>query len=144
MGKYLNGQKEINYEDSSSSLINFIDGYPDGEWVFKDTDGTVFRNSDFKRGVKDGYDTYYYANGNKRLVAKYVKGLQHGKQEMYYHTGIVGGVFYCKEGKKHGIETWYTEYDKSIIKYKAYYLENEQVDSLVYFNSVKNRLNFTM
>lgn len=136
-GDYLEGQKKIINKDGSTSLVSFINGFPNGKWMIEDSEGIIVCISDYKNGIKDGYDTYYYANGNKRFVAKYVNGYQEGKQEMYYYSGVLGGEFYCRNSKKHGVETWYNEEDASVKKI-SYFIEGKEVNESYFLSKYKD------
>ncbi len=131
--KYLNGQKKIINVDDSRSIVSFIDGYPNGKWIIEDKNGIVICISNYENGKKEGKDIYYYANGNIKLIANYANGIQEGKQEMYYYSGVYGGEFFCKNGVKHGVETWYKEISGKVFK-TSYFINGKEVDSLKYKN----------
>ena len=90
--------------------------------------------TDYLKGRKHGKEIYYYPNGINKLKTNFVNGYQEGKTLMYYPSGIIGGEFFCKKGKKHGIEKWFHHDTRKII-YKAFFLNNKKVDSLTFYKN---------
>lgn len=134
--KFLNGKKKIIYKDNSSSELNFIDGYPNGEWVMLDSLDNKTSVTNYLKGRKHGKQIYLYPYGVRKLEANFINGYQEGKTFLFYPNGILGGEFMSRKGKKHGIERWFDEFDGKTI-YKAYYLNNIKVDSLSFYSKYK-------
>lgn len=126
--KYFNGLKRIIHNDSIYSTLRIKNGFPDGEWIMVSNEGRYKFIGNYKEGKKHGTHTHFYADGSRRLVENHIDGYQEGKTLMFYPNGKLGGEFFCKKGKKHGVEKWY-DFGKRVIK-KEYYLNGTKVDSI--------------
>jgi antitoxin component YwqK of YwqJK toxin-antitoxin module len=66
--------------------------------------------TDYKNGLADGHQIYYYDNGAVSVDYKYKNGKEHGKMLAYHRNGKVSQIAYYKNGKLDGP---YKEYNKN-------------------------------
>jgi antitoxin component YwqK of YwqJK toxin-antitoxin module len=65
-----------------------------GEWAAYYPDSTVFREGNFKNGLKNGGEKRYYRNGQLHYIEHYENGILHGEYKSYFRNGQPS-----KEGK---------------------------------------------
>ena len=105
----------------TNSAIDYVDDIKHGTYVLMHSTGEIYRMCQYKDGKIDGTNIEFsydqgFSRVNRCKIEEYVDGNKHGKSKSYLFRGKVEDgnftlVIECDyvNGKKHGIETDYTE-----------------------------------
>ena len=91
LGFSMSAQKAIYTDQDGDGVI---------EYVLEDNDGGVLETGFYYQQKKVKTWISYYADGNKRVVARFKNGLRHGKWFMYNEKGLVVYEITYKSGKR--------------------------------------------
>jgi hypothetical protein len=82
---------------------NWKDGEKDGRWTIHDEQGTLREERFYSNGLQVGKETYWFADGKKKVVTQFESGEMHGPVQQWNESGeqIVWGQH--RHGKQHGI-----------------------------------------
>lgn len=75
-----NGICKIYLLSGCYSILNFVNGYIEGECLDYNSEGQIIRRSNHKKGIKHGSFIEYDTVGKVRLELNYKYGFKHGKQ----------------------------------------------------------------
>lgn len=101
----LNGREQsfIKYENDDNFHINsyseYKDGIKNGKEVFYYDDGSIINESNYKNGQLDGVLKEYSEDGMLTLEAEYKNGKEHGKV-IYYNEDGIEKIEYFNNGVK--------------------------------------------
>jgi len=95
--------------------VPYVNGKMHGKKYFYMPDksgksGVLSHTTDYKNGLIDGDQIYYYDNGEVSVHYKYKNGKEHGKMLAYHKNRKISQVAYHKNGRMDGP---YREYDKN-------------------------------
>jgi antitoxin component YwqK of YwqJK toxin-antitoxin module len=85
---------------AQKAIYTDLDGDGVIEYVLEDNDGGVLETGFYYQQKKVKTWISYYADGNKRVVARFKNGLRHGKWFMYNEKGLVVYEITYKSGKR--------------------------------------------
>lgn len=128
---YFNGREEGMFTefDEYGEVVaqgDYIDGYKDGRWFYKD--GDLIKKGSYKDGLKDGMWNYYYLNGNILFTGNYIQGNPDGKHKFYHDNKILKKDTYYLMGRKE--KTW-----------RFYHKNGTQNYTLTYNNDILRKIN---
>lgn len=102
---YKNGKKFREGKGKSNSLNNELF---QGVVTYYFSDGTIFKEVSYKKGIIDGNYLEYYATGELKESGKYNKGKKDGGWKFYNKSGKIKTKGTYKDGEKVGV--WKTFY----------------------------------
>lgn len=76
-----------------------------GPVINYDREGRKTKLMEYKAGLPDGSEVYYYPNGNVQLVQTFRSGKPHGTSTSYHPNGLVEWERTYRKGKMHGERT---------------------------------------
>lgn len=105
---YLDGSKRLvqNYEDGvlqgqsifyknkdTIAYNNYVDGERHGECLMKNSQGITFSVINYKDGILDGKQEYFYHSGKRKCIGYFHSGSPHGEWSYYDEKGNDIGTF---------------------------------------------------
>lgn len=86
----------------------YVAGKKHGEEViYRSSDGSLLRKTDWAVGEKDGLDVQYHKNGNKSQEMDYVNGQKHGRGAWYDSDGSLSTERGYENNVQHGLMKHY-------------------------------------
>jgi len=136
-GNYSYGNKEGNWKAyHENGILKEITPYENdkihGEWTEYDDDEILMSRTQIKEGdFKNLNRTYFYPNGQIRLLGSSDNGSEFGEWKRYYPSGILEEVNHYKEGRKNG--EWKLYYESGQLKAQGQHVNGERDGKFIWY-----------
>ena len=110
-------------------VISYVDDMKDGWEIVYNEDGTLERETEYRRDLKHGEHREYDSSGYLDRMTPYVDNMEQGMAYSYYPDGTVASEMPYENGKEHG--TWRKYYPGGALKSEATYENGTRVSPLV-------------
>ncbi len=116
--------------------------YKNGE-LFSGVEVTLFNGSsqtdtetNYSKGLKDGTETFYYENGNKKALRIWAKGLKDGIWMNWDESGNKTAQASYSKNVKHG--DWFIWSSGGIMLFEMHYKDGEKVGKWLQWDEAGN------
>ena len=127
-------EKKEYYPDGKLKLEYTIkNGVKEGvEKMYREDSTTLYRESQYKEGLRVGKSITYSSNGAKSTETDYFADKQHGVEKRYNDDGSLWRERNYTNGTQEGLETTYMRDNSGRIEYTRNYVNGEEVNKTVY------------